>query len=190
LRGKGLSLVVRVVAAAVVFVAALGLIAVVAGWERVLDRLPPRLSFWFAVAFAAEAAAFGGYVAYGAVAYLEDRPRLSLREAVGLVAVGFGAFLAKGGASLDSKVLSQGGGEEGEVRVLALDALEDALLAPPACAAAITLLAEGKRASRDSVSRFPGRRLCRWAPSPRCTGCATASASSTARAGAAGSAAC
>jgi uncharacterized membrane protein YbhN (UPF0104 family) len=64
-----------------------------------------------------------------------------------LVAFGFGAFLAKGGAALDSEALStpSGGKREGEVRVMALDALEHAPLAPAACAAAIVLLAHGKR---------------------------------------------
>jgi hypothetical protein len=69
-----------------------------------------------------------------------------LRDATELVAVGFGAFLAKGGAAIDAKALSSGrGGREGEIRVLALDALEHAPLAPAACAASIALLAQGKR---------------------------------------------
>jgi uncharacterized membrane protein YbhN (UPF0104 family) len=60
--------------------------------------------------------------------------------------VGFGAFLAKGGGALDSKVLrGEGSKHDGEVRVLALDALEHAPLAPAACAAAIDLLVEGQR---------------------------------------------
>jgi uncharacterized membrane protein YbhN (UPF0104 family) len=79
------------------------------------------------------------------VAAVEGGPRLSVAEASELVAVGFGAFLAKGGASLDSRALRRGRGSEhsGEVRVMALDALEHAPLAPAACAAAITLLARG-----------------------------------------------
>jgi uncharacterized membrane protein YbhN (UPF0104 family) len=53
----------------------------------------------------------------------------------------------RGGGTLDSDALQSGRGDdrEGEVRVLALDALEHAPLAPAACAAAITLLAHGKR---------------------------------------------
>jgi hypothetical protein len=118
----------------------------IAGWEKVLGEFHLPASFWFAVAFAAEGGAFVDYVfAYRAIAHVEDGPRLSLRDTIGLVAVGFGAFLAKGGAELDSKALSRGEKSEGEVRVLALDALEHAPLAPAACAAAIALLAEGKR---------------------------------------------
>ncbi|MEZ5101631.1 MAG: lysylphosphatidylglycerol synthase domain-containing protein [Thermoleophilia bacterium] len=142
------ALALTLLVAAVLSLGALAVLAAIAGWEPVVDRLRPLLSYWFAVAFAAEAAAFCAYVlAYRAVARIEDGPALSLLESVRFVAVGFGAFLAKGGASLDSKALSRGrGGEKaGEARVLALDALEHAPLAPAACAASIALLAQGAR---------------------------------------------
>jgi uncharacterized membrane protein YbhN (UPF0104 family) len=135
-------------ASAVAFLGALGVLAAIAGWHTVLDQLYPGLSFWFAVAFAAEAAAFAGYVlAYRAVARVEHGPQLSLRQSMQLVAVGFGAFLAKGGAELDAEALSPEGAprEDGEIRVLALDALEHAPLAPAAWAAAIALLVQGDR---------------------------------------------
>jgi hypothetical protein len=121
--------------------------AAIAGWDRVEDRFHPGLSLWFGLAFAAELAAFAAYVlAYRAVAAVEDGPRLGLREATELVAVGFGAFLAKGGAAVDSEALQRGSSDrEGEIRVMALDALEHAPLAPAACAAAITLLVQGSR---------------------------------------------
>jgi uncharacterized membrane protein YbhN (UPF0104 family) len=124
--------------------------AAVAGWEPVVDQLKPNLSFWFAVAFVAEAISFAAYVlAYRGIAHIEGGPQLSIRQSTQLVAVGFGAFLAKGGAALDSKVLTTGdhaqNDDEGEIRVLALDALEHAPLAPAACAAAITLLVQGRR---------------------------------------------
>jgi hypothetical protein len=133
-------------AAAALFLGSLAVMSAIAGWGSVMGQFYVRLSFWFAVAFAAEAVAFVGYVfAYRAVAAVEGGPRLSLRDATALVALGFGAFLAKGGAALDSKALSRGDEHDGEVRVLALDALEHAPLAPAACVAAITLLAEGSR---------------------------------------------
>jgi len=134
--------------AAVVFLASLAVMAAIAGWHDVVDRLYPGLSFWFAVALAAETAGFAGYVfAYRAVARVEHGPRLGLRQSMQLVAVGFGAFLAKGGAQLDAAALTTARStkEEGEIRVLALDALEHAPLAPAACAAAITLLVQGDR---------------------------------------------
>jgi uncharacterized membrane protein YbhN (UPF0104 family) len=138
---------VTVVLAAGLFVTALAAMAVVAGWEAVADQLRPRLSFWFAVAFAAELVAFVGYVfAYRSVAHIDDGPRIGWKESASVVAVGFAAFLAKGGGALDSKVLrGRGSKRDGEVRVLALDALEHAPLAPAACAAAIALLVEGQR---------------------------------------------
>jgi hypothetical protein len=161
-------LAITTAAAVVLFLVALAVMSTIAGWSSVGSQIQPRLSFWFAVAFAAEAVAFVGYVfAYRAVAAVEGGPKLSLRDAAALVAFGFGAFLAKGGAALDSKALSteRGGEREGEVRVLALDALEHAPLAPAACAAAITLLAEGRR-KPPSTSRSRGRRSYR---SARCS---------------------
>lgn len=143
-----LSVAATVAVAAVAFVAALAAMSAIAGWDDVVDQLRPRLSWWFALALGAEAAAFGGYVfAYRSVARIEHGVALGLREATELVAVGFGAFLAKGGAVLDNEALTRTGAskEEGEVRVLALDALEHAPLAPAACASAIALLANGKR---------------------------------------------
>lgn len=134
--------------AAAVFVGALAVMAAIAGWHDVVDRLRPTLSYWFAVAFGAQLAAFAGYVfAYRSVAEVEDGPGMGLREATALVAVGFGAFLAKGGGALDAKALRPPGSPRaaGEVRVLALDALEHAPLAPAACIASIELLAHGAR---------------------------------------------
>lgn len=133
--------------AGVLFLCALAVMAAFAGWHTVVDQLRPRLSFWFAVAFAAELVAFCAYVfAYRAVAHIENGPRIGWLEAATVVAVGFGAFLAKGGGALDSKVLrGDGSKSDGEARVLALDALEHAPLAPAACAAAIALLVQGER---------------------------------------------
>jgi uncharacterized membrane protein YbhN (UPF0104 family) len=144
---RRLPLLATTAAAAVAFLAALAVMAAIAGFDGVVHHFHSRLLFWLAVAFAAEMAAFCAYVlAYRSVAAVDGGPRLTLLEATELVAVGFGAFLAKGGAALDSKALrSRGGAErEGEVRVLALDALEHAPLAPAACAAAISLLVQGR----------------------------------------------
>jgi hypothetical protein len=95
-------------------------------------------------ALVAELAAFAGYVlAYRSVAARE----LSWRRAAEYVAIGFGAFLARGGSELDTHVLrgEAGDEEEGEMRVVALDVLEHAPLAPAAWMAAVVLLAEGSR---------------------------------------------
>jgi uncharacterized membrane protein YbhN (UPF0104 family) len=145
---RRLPLVAMTLLAAALFAGALAVMSAIAGWDEVEAQFHADLSFWFALAFAAELVAFCAYVlAYRSVSAVEHGRRLSLVEATELVAVGFGAFLAKGGASLDSKALrgNTGSKREGEVRVLALDALEHAPLAPAACGAAIALLVQGQR---------------------------------------------
>ena len=134
------------VLAAGLFLCALAVMAALAGWRTVIDQFRPPWSFWFAVAFAAELVAFAGYVfAYRSIAHIDGGPRIGWKEAATVVAVGFGAFLAKGGGALDTKVLrGRGSKADGEVRVLALDALEHAPLAPAACAGAIALLVQGE----------------------------------------------
>lgn len=140
-------------AAAAAFLGALAVMSAIAGWTRVTSQFRPHLSLWFAAAFGLELVAFYAYVlAYRSVAAVEDGPQLTLTEAAELVAVGFGAFLAKGGATLDSAALRRGpGGEhEGEVRVMALDALEHA--APPSTGRA-TSCACGRACDRSGPRR-------------------------------------
>lgn len=147
-RNSAARLLASTAVAAVAFTGALAIMSLFAGFGAVGAALHPHLGYWFALAFAAETVAFAGYVlAYRSVAEVDGGPRLTIQEATELVAVGFGAFLARGGASLDSRALRPRGADkrEGEVRVLALDALEHAPLAPAACVSAIVLLAEGSR---------------------------------------------
>lgn len=125
----------------------LGILAIFAGWDKVSSRIGPDISWWFVLAIVAELVSFAGYVAaYRGVARIEGGAPLALGRAIRLVAVGFGAFLAKGGGTLDASALSRQGTDEdeGEVRVLALDALEHAPLAPAACIASISLIARGQ----------------------------------------------
>ncbi len=139
---------ITIAAAAVCFLAVLGGLSGIAGWHEVAGELHPQLSWWFALAFAAEAASFAGYVlCYRAVSHVRNGPCLSWAASARLVASGFGAFLAKGGAAVDAKALRPRGSNraEGEARVVALDALEHAPLAPAACAASIALLVHGSR---------------------------------------------
>jgi uncharacterized membrane protein YbhN (UPF0104 family) len=130
--------------AAVVFLGSLAVMAAIAGWSQVTVTLRIPHSWWLVFAFAAQLVAFAGYVlAYRSVA----GRTLSLREATEFVAIGFGAFLARGGSELDKHVLRNEGDdeEEGEMRVVALDVLEHAPLAPAAWLASIVLLAKGSR---------------------------------------------
>ena len=130
--------------AAVVFAGSLAVMAAIAGWSQVTGALRIPHSWWLAFALVAEATAFAGYVlAYRTVA----RRALSLRRASEYVAIGFGAFLARGGSELDKHALrhERDDEEEGEMRVIALDVLEHAPLAPAAWIASIVLLATGSR---------------------------------------------
>src|SRR5581483_5266777 len=143
---QNLPLIVTNAIAAAAFLVSLAVMSTIAGWDKVASRLHPMTGYWFPIAFAAELLAFCAYVfAYRSVAGFAGGKRLRPSQAIELVAVGFGAFLAKGGAALDSRVLGDGRDKrDGEIRVMALDALEHAPLAPAACASAIFLLAEGK----------------------------------------------
>jgi uncharacterized membrane protein YbhN (UPF0104 family) len=130
--------------AAVVFAGSLAVMAAIAGWSKVTGALRIPHSWWLAFALLAEVTSFAGYVlAYRTVA----RRKLSLRQASEYVAIGFGAFLARGGSELDKHALRHEGDdeEEGETRVVALDVLEHAPLAPAAWAASLVLLAAGSR---------------------------------------------
>ena len=132
--------------AAAIFLGALAVMAAVAGWSRVTGALQVPRSWWIAIAFGSEIVSFAGYVlAYRAVAGRD----LSLRRATEYVAIGFGAFLARGGSELDKRVLPEEDAddrdEQGETLVLALDVVEHAPLAPAAWLAAVALLAEGSR---------------------------------------------
>jgi hypothetical protein len=132
-------------ASAVLFCAGLAIDSAIAGFAEVgarFDDIDPK---WLPVALAAQAVAFVGYVfAYRGVARVDDGPQLGIRESAEYVAVGFGAFLAKGGAALDNKVFDSST-SAGETRTIALDALEHAPLAPAACIAAWVLLGHGSR---------------------------------------------
>jgi uncharacterized membrane protein YbhN (UPF0104 family) len=70
---------------------------------------------------------------------------MGVGNALAAVAAGFGPFVARGGFAVDVHAFKQTGISDREVRVrvLGLGALEYALLAPAACAAAIALLASG-----------------------------------------------
>lgn len=73
------SLLVTIGIAALLFLTALVVMSAIAGPSSVTGRLQVRLSFWFALAFVAEAVAFAGYVfAYRSIAAIERGPRLEL----------------------------------------------------------------------------------------------------------------
>lgn len=137
---------VFVVASTGIALATLLAVAWVAGFGNVADRLGDLNPIWFLAALGAEAVAYVGYVlGYREVARVEDGPELRAKDAISAVAAGFGPFVARGGFAVDVHAFKQTGISDREVRVrvLSLGALEYALLAPAACAAAIALLVSG-----------------------------------------------
>jgi uncharacterized membrane protein YbhN (UPF0104 family) len=91
-------------------------------------------------------AAYLGYtLAYRELVRAESGPELAVPKAAALVATGFGVFLQQGGFALDREALRRAGMPEREARrrVLGLGALEYALLAPAAVAAASLVLIRG-----------------------------------------------
>lgn len=137
---------VFVVASVAIGLVTLDAVAWVAGFGAVAARLREVDPIWFLVALGGEALAYVGYVfAYREVARVERGPAMPAGDAVAAVAAGFGPFVARGGFAVDVHAFRQTGVSDHDVRVrvLGLGALEYALLAPAACAAAILLLVEG-----------------------------------------------
>jgi uncharacterized membrane protein YbhN (UPF0104 family) len=120
-----------------------------AGVGAVAARLRHVDAAWLPLALAAEAVAYVGYVlAYREVARVEGGPNLPHSRALGLVATGFGVFVARGGFAVDLHAFRQDcvDDRDARVRVLGLGALEYALLAPATCIVAIVLLVDDVRA--------------------------------------------
>jgi uncharacterized membrane protein YbhN (UPF0104 family) len=138
--------IVFVVAGIAIGLATLDAVAWVAGFGHVAARLHELNPIWFLVALGAEGLAYIGYVfAYREVARVEEGPEMARGDAVAAVTAGFGPFVALGGFAVDVHAFRQAGVSDHDirVRVFGLGALEYALLAPAACAAAIFMLVEG-----------------------------------------------
>jgi uncharacterized membrane protein YbhN (UPF0104 family) len=133
-----------VAGAAVLAAAALLGVAWAAGFGEVLHLLRRPGWSWLGIAVLAETAAYLGYTgAYREVVRAESGPELEVPKAAALVASGFGVFLQAGGFALDRAALRRAGLPEKEARrrVLGLEALEYAVLAPAATVAAVVVLA-------------------------------------------------
>ena len=137
---------VFVIASIAIGLVTLDAVAWVAGFDHIIARVHELNPIWFLVALGAEGVAYVGYVfAYREVSRVESGPEMGAGDALAAVAAGFGPFVARGGFALDVHAFKQTGVSDHDVRVrvFGLGALEYALLAPAACAAAIVLLAEG-----------------------------------------------
>jgi uncharacterized membrane protein YbhN (UPF0104 family) len=139
------NVLVLLVAGFLAMAAAMGL-AEMAGYSRLVDAVQEVAPAWFAVCFAGEVVAYLGYVlAVRAIARVDGGPLLSLRLSMRTVVTGFGVFAAThaaGGFSVDYWTFRRSGlrRREALARVLALGALEYAVLAPAALVCAVVLL--------------------------------------------------
>jgi uncharacterized membrane protein YbhN (UPF0104 family) len=168
--------VVLVVPALLALGAIAGL-ADLAGAER-LDRAARNLHpAWLVLCFGGELVAYAGYVlAVRDTAKVDNGPKLSFGHSIQAVVGGFGVFAAtrsSGGFAVDYWALRTAGEDrEGAVaRVLALSALEYAILAPATLCAAITILADGEDVSLGLtlpwLAVIPGALVAIWLTSPK-----------------------
>src|SRR5436305_11959731 len=136
---------ILLVAGSVALAAAMGL-ADMAGYQRLVDAVQDVVPTWFAVCFAGQVVAYLGYVlAVRDIARVDGGPLLSFRLSMRTVVAGFGVFAATdaaGGFSVDYWTFRRSGLRRSEAvaRVLALGALEYAVLAPAAMICAVVLL--------------------------------------------------
>jgi uncharacterized membrane protein YbhN (UPF0104 family) len=137
--GSGHKLAALVFIAVVLAGAALAGVAWAAGVAAVWRTLLHPHWTWIAAAVAGETLAYLGYTfAYRDAARAEGGAELETTKTAILVTAGFGVFLQGGGFALDREALRKSGlsSDEARKRVLALGALEYAVLAPATIAAA------------------------------------------------------
>ena len=169
-------LAVLVVAALLAVAAALGL-GDVGGFKRVRHELSSLHPQWLAVCFGGELLAYAGYVlAIRDTARVDGGPRLDALASLRSVVAGFGVFAAtrsSGGFAVDYWVLRRAGEDrDGAIaRVLALGALEYAVLAPAALCSAIFLALSAHEHIPDGLTLpwllvIPGALAAAWVTSP------------------------
>jgi uncharacterized membrane protein YbhN (UPF0104 family) len=136
---------ILLIAGAFALAAAMGL-ADMAGYARLVDAVQDVVPTWFSVCFGGEVVAYLGYIlAVRAIARVDGGPSLSFRLTMRTVVAGFGVFAAThaaGGFSVDYWTFRRSGlrRREAVARVLALGALEYAVLAPATLICAVVLL--------------------------------------------------
>jgi uncharacterized membrane protein YbhN (UPF0104 family) len=152
----------------------------VAGWESVVRRLGDFVPSFLPICLAGQIVAYLGYIlAVRDVSRVDDGPELPLWVMTKSVVAGFGVFAAThsaGGFIVDFWTLRRAGVSRREAiaRVLALGALEYAVLAPAALICAIVLIfgigASGRL--QDAMTYpwllvVPGFLLAGWLTSPK-----------------------
>jgi uncharacterized membrane protein YbhN (UPF0104 family) len=134
----------------------------VAGFHAVYQVLAGVRWPWLGVSLGAFAAGVLAYcVAYSSLCRLHSVCPLPPGKLLAVVLAGFGAFLPRGGAALDSVALRAAGAprRDAAVQVTALLGLEQGVLALAGCGAAVAVLALG-------LARPPGAETVPWAVVP------------------------
>jgi uncharacterized membrane protein YbhN (UPF0104 family) len=145
-RGAAHALAVLGVSAVLAAGAAVLLVVLTGGIERFLGALHVENAPWVALCLGAEAVAYLGYtLAFREVVRVSGGPLIRLRTAAAVVGIGFSpVFMAGlgGGFAVDRAAMEEMGLDEDEarVRVLTLNEIEYAVLAPAACVCAVMLL--------------------------------------------------
>jgi uncharacterized membrane protein YbhN (UPF0104 family) len=132
--------------AAVIAAIAVVAIARVTGADAVGRAFAHLHGEWIGVVAAAELLTYPAYtIAYRSIARVHGHIPLTLPTVARIVVAGFGPFALAGGFGIDKEALFAINDDErsARVRVLALGALEWAVLAPTACAVSIVLLVTG-----------------------------------------------
>jgi uncharacterized membrane protein YbhN (UPF0104 family) len=171
------NVLILLVAWAIASAAAMGL-ADIAGYSRLVDAVRDVVPTWFAVCFGSQVVAYLGYVlAVRDVARVDGGPLLSFRLTMRTVVAGFGVFAAThaaGGFSVDYWTFRRAGlrRREALARVLALGALEYAVLAPAALISAVVLAFGVGDHVRDAMiypwlAVVPGLLAALWVSSPQ-----------------------
>jgi uncharacterized membrane protein YbhN (UPF0104 family) len=156
---------------------AVALLADLAGAERIDQAARNLHPGWLGLCLGGEVLAYAGYVlAIRDTAKVDHGPTLTFGRSIQTVIAGFGVFAAtrtSGGFAADYWVLrSAGEDRDGAVaRVLALGALEYAILAPAALCSAIAILVDGENVSLTLtlpwLAVIPGAFAAVWVSSPK-----------------------
>ncbi len=168
---------ILLIAGTLALAAAMGL-ADMAGYSRLVEAVQDVVPTWFAVCFGGQVVAYLGYVlAVRDIARVDGGPLLSLRLSMRTVVAGFGVFAAThaaGGFAVDYWTFRRSGlrRREAVARVLALGALEYAVLAPAALVCAVVLLfGTGGHVQHAMtypwLAVVPGFLAALWVSSPR-----------------------
>jgi uncharacterized membrane protein YbhN (UPF0104 family) len=162
LGSSGWALTGLIVLAAVFFISATAGMAYIAGFHEVWRILRHPRWGWLIASAIAEIVSFVGYgIGYRGVNKVERGPDLPPKALFGVVAAGFGGFLAQGGGALDHYVMKAGGASDHEAtaRVAALGGFEHGSLPWIICPTAIVLWIIG-------VTHPPGSFVVPWAVLP------------------------